>query len=91
MPQTTSKSKTTETGNRPVHVVRYGALKVAVWANETSSGIMHNCTVSRSYKDGDDWKETQSFGPDDLLPLAKALDDAHTWIHVQRRQRRESE
>jgi hypothetical protein len=37
-------------------------------------------TISRSYKDGDDWKETTSFGRDDLPLVAKAVDMAHTWI-----------
>lgn len=70
--------------NRPVHVVRYGAIKAAVWLNQTASGPIHNVTLSRSYKDGEEWRETGSFGPDDLLPAAKALDQAHTWIFEQR-------
>ena len=70
--------------NRPVHVVRYGSLKAAVWLNQTSAGAIHNVTVTRSYKDGEEWKESSSFGYEDLLPLAKALDDAHSWIHEQR-------
>ena len=71
---------------RPVHVVRFGSIKAAVWLNQTSAGPMYNVTVSRSYKDGDQWKESSSFGMDDLLPLAKALDNAHSWIHEARQQ-----
>lgn len=70
--------------NRPVHTVRFGALKAAIWLNETSVGPIHNVTVSRSYKDGDTWKDSGSFGYDDLLPLAKALNAAHSWINEQR-------
>lgn len=73
--------------SRPVQVVRFGSIKAAVWLNQTSAGPMYNVTVSRSYKDGDEWKESSSFGMDDLLPLAKALDDAHSWIHEARQQR----
>lgn len=91
MSQSATKQKASkDNSHRPVHVVRFGALKAAVWENETSAGKMFNVTVSRSYKDGDDWKESQSFGLDDLLPLAKALDQAHTWI-CEERQRRKSE
>ena len=43
-------------------------------------GTSHNVTISRSYQDGDDWKETISFGRDDLPLVAKAVDMAHTWI-----------
>lgn len=38
----------------------------------------HNVTFQCIYKDGDDWKTTQSFGRDDLLVLAKVADLAHT-------------
>jgi hypothetical protein len=36
--------------------------------------------AGRSYKQGDQWKETDRFDCDDPLPLAKLLDQAHTWI-----------
>lgn len=75
---------------KPVHTVRFGALKAAVWLNETSVGPIHNVTVTRSYKDGDTWKDSGSFGYDDLLPLAKALNAAHSWINEQRQRRAES-
>jgi len=70
--------------NKPVHEVRYGNIKAVIWRNDTQNGPMHNVTVSRLYKDGDEWKESSGFGRDDLLALAKALDDAHTWIHGQK-------
>lgn len=69
----------------PVHTVRFGPVKAVVWENQTQHGPMHNVTVARAYKDDDgEWQETSSFGVDDLLPLAKALSDAHSWIHEQR-------
>ena len=37
-------------------------------------------TVSRLYKDGDDWRDSTSFGRDDLPLVGKVLDRAHTWI-----------
>ena len=40
----------------------------------------HNVTFERSYKDGEEWKTTTSFGRDDLLTLAKVADLAHSWI-----------
>lgn len=88
MPQSASQQKT---ANRPVHVVRYGNIKAAVWLNQTSAGPMHNVTISRTYKDGEDWKESGSFGADDLLPAAKALDGAHSWIFAERERSRENQ
>jgi len=65
---------------RPVHEVRLGLVKAAIWANATREGVIHNVTFERSYKDGDEWKSTQSFGHDDLLKVAKLADQAHSWI-----------
>ncbi len=70
---------------RPVHEVRLGAIRASIWANETENGIRHNVTFDRTYRDGETWKSTTSFGRDDLLVLAKAADQAHTWIISQPR------
>ena len=56
---------------KPTHEVRLGHIKAAVWKNETEAGVRYNATFSRIYKDGDDWKSTDSFGRDDLLLLGK--------------------
>lgn len=82
--------------NRPVHTIRYGTIKVAIWRNMVDVGnasmARYNVTASRSYKDGDEqWHDTQSFGYDDLLILAKALNEAHTWIANQMLRDREEE
>ena len=66
--------------NKPVHEIRLGRIKAAIWENETQNGTRHNVTVSRLYKDGEQWKDTQSFGRDDLPLLAKVIDRAHSWI-----------
>lgn len=65
---------------RPVHEVRVGRIRAAIWENETSTGKRHNVTISRLYKEGDDWKDTASFGRDDLPLVAKVTDLAHSWI-----------
>ena len=38
-------------------------------------------TFSRSYKDGDEWKNATSFGRDDLLTVAEAARMAWHWIY----------
>jgi hypothetical protein len=67
---------------KPIHEVRLGSIKAAVWKNETeTSGPRFSVKLSRIYKDGDTWRSTESFGRDDLLLVAKIADQAHTWIH----------
>ena len=69
-----------EAKSRPVHEIRMGRVRAAIWANETQNGTRHNVTVSRIYKDGDDWKDSTSFGRDDLPLLVKVVDQCHDWI-----------
>ncbi len=66
--------------SKPVAEVRIGRVKAAVWPNETEGRTRHNVTFSRLYRDGAEWKSTQSFGRNDLLVLAKAADQAHSRI-----------
>jgi hypothetical protein len=68
---------------RPVHEIRLGRIRAAIWANQNDNGTWYNVTLSRSYKDGDDWRSSASFGRDELLTLAKVADLANSWIHEQ--------
>ena len=79
----------TKTKDKPVNEVRIGAVKAAIWRNDTAGGVRYNVTFSRIYKDKEDdqWKSTDSFGRDDLLVLGKVADIAHTWIHQQSQER----
>ena len=71
------------TKQKPIHEVRLGFIKAAVWKNDTEAGVRYNVTFSRIYKDGDTWSSTDSFGRDDLLLLGKVADQAHSWIFEQ--------
>ena len=65
---------------KPVHEVRIGYIKAAVWRNETEAGVRYNATFTRLYKADNQWKSTESFGRDDLLLLGKVADQTHSWI-----------
>jgi hypothetical protein len=65
---------------KPVHISGVGAIEVAVWKNDTDKGSFYSVTMSRSFKKGEEWKQADSFGQDDLLLLAKLLDQAHSWM-----------
>ena len=56
---TRSRSKA-NSKTRPVHELRLGRIRAAIWENETPNGMLHNVTVSRLYKDGDEWKDSTS-------------------------------
>ncbi len=65
---------------QPIHEVRLESIKAAIWKNQSESGTRFDVSVTRLYKDGDHWKSTDSFGRDDLLLLAKVIDQTHSWI-----------
>jgi len=67
---------------KPVQEIRLGRIRAAVWQNSSDKGVRHNVTISRLYKDSDEWKDSSSFGRDDLLLVAKVADAAHSWIHA---------
>ena len=70
--------------SQPAHKFRNGVLQVTIWRNSGENGNWYSVTHSRSYKDGDgNWKQTESLKFDDLLPMAKLFDSAHTWITNQ--------
>ena len=73
----------TPVAQAPVHKIRLGRITAAIWENEGSKGTFYNVTINRCYKDGDERKETTSFGRDDLPLVAKAVDQAHTWCYEQ--------
>lgn len=65
---------------RPVHEIRMGRIKATIWENETREGTRHNVSLTRIYKDGSTWKDSTSFGRDDLPLVSKVADMAHTWV-----------
>ena len=62
------------TMSQPAHKIRIGNLSVTIWRNVSDKGTWYSVTPSRSFKLGDEtWKETDSFGFDDLLAMAKLM------------------
>ncbi|MGA2254518.1 MAG: hypothetical protein ABSG53_07650 [Thermoguttaceae bacterium] len=69
---------------KPAHEIRLGRIRAVIWANHADSReVWFNVTVSRLYKDGEQWKDTTSFGRDDLPIVAKVADMAYAWIWGQ--------
>jgi hypothetical protein len=71
--------------NRPVHEIRLGRIRAAVWSNPGEKGPLYSVGIARLYKDETtgQWADSTSFHRDDLLLVAKVADAAHTWIYEQ--------
>ena len=66
--------------SKPAHKIRSGALTVTLWKHEGDKGPWFTATPMRSYKQGDEWKETNSYGQEDFLELAEMFREARAWV-----------
>jgi hypothetical protein len=79
--QTSTVQTSSVNGNKPVHTVRHRNIKATIWRNTSEQGgAFFNVTITRSYKNGDEWHDINSFGYDDLMNVAKLMYDAHSFI-----------
>lgn len=71
--------------NKPVHELRLGRIKVAIWANPSESGMRYNVVVRRIFKrEGSaNWEQSDSFGRDDLPQVMEVVRQAWLWIYDQ--------
>lgn len=68
-------------GSAPVKTLRLGRLKAAVWENGADDRTYHNVKFARTYLDENKkFQDSDSFGREDLLLLAKLADQVHTFI-----------
>ena len=73
-----------EEKQKPVHEIRLGRIRAAIWANQNQRNeVWFNVTVSRLYRDGDRWQDTTSYRRDDLPLVSKVVHMAHVWIWDQ--------
>lgn len=71
--------------SRPVHEFKLGRIRASIWTNDvTGRGRWFNVTITRLYREGDEWKSTTSFGRDDLPLVAKAAEMAYAWVWSQK-------
>ena len=79
-----AREKTMPDSQGPIHEIKLGRIRATIWGNRTNrQTLWYSVTVSRKYRDGEQWKETTSFGRDDLPLLSKAVELAYGWIWKQ--------
>ncbi len=50
--------------SKPIHKIRDGTIEVSIWKNEGANGPWYSVNHRRSYKQGEEWKESDSYGQD---------------------------
>jgi hypothetical protein len=71
--------------SKPAFEARSGKIRAAVWENNTETGIAQSLSLTKSYKEGAQWRNTGSFLCEDLPDVSEVLTQAYEWM-TQREQ-----
>jgi hypothetical protein len=70
---------------KPAKKIQLGSIRATIWENASDKGASwFNVELTRSYKDGDEFKDSTSFSHNDLPVVSKAIDFAYQWIWNQK-------
>ena len=72
--------------SRPEKKFKCGPISASIWAEDKTveSGVIkfHSVNITKTYKDGDEWKHTNSFNTEDLLKVALVANEAYKYIRL---------
>ena len=72
--------------NRPEKKFRCGPITATIWADtKTVNGEMvkfYSIKIDKAYKNGDEWKHTNSFAAEDLPKVALVANEAYKHIRL---------
>lgn len=73
--------------SKPVRTFRCGSITAAVWSDSKVIGQeiveMHSIRIDRAYKDGEEWKNTQTFAAEDLPKVAMVASEAYKSLRLR--------
>ena len=72
--------------SRPEKKFKCGPISASIWAEDKTveSGVIkfHSINITKVYKDGDEWKHTNSFNTEDLPKVALVANEAYKYIRL---------
>lgn len=82
------KTVAKEEKKQPIKTFRSGQVKGAVWENDFqlkdgTKKKSYSVTMIRSYKDGEDWKDTNSYNVDSLADLETVADECRKFLKLK--------
>lgn len=67
--------------NAPIKRIEVGrGVRALIWENQSKNGTWLSVTVTRTYRDGEEYKDTHSMRMEDCLFFSKASDLAYEWL-----------
>jgi hypothetical protein len=68
---------------KPVHEIRLGAVRAAIWQGLPHDESNYRISISRVPRPGEQSRRADEFEADDLPLVAEVVDLAHLWICEQ--------
>jgi hypothetical protein len=72
---------------KPTKTFRLGAIRASIWANsrviDNAVVLVHSIRIDKSYRQGEQWKETRSFVAEDLPKVAIVAADAYRYLRLR--------
>jgi hypothetical protein len=69
---------------KPAKSVKLGGIEVAIWENSSKEGKkFFTTTIERNYKNGEEWKKTNSLRNEDLPKAILALQEAYHFVSLK--------
>jgi hypothetical protein len=64
-----------------------GPISASIWVNTkivTGETVkFYSVTINKAYKEGDEWKHTNSFNTEDLPKVALVANEAYKYVHLR--------
>ena len=72
---------------KPEKKFNCGSISASIWANtKVVNGEMvklYSATINKAFKEGDEWKHTNSFNIEDLPKVALVANEAYKYIRLK--------
>jgi hypothetical protein len=68
----------------PIDTLRDGSLKATIWKNSGEKGDFYSVDLTRTYKQGDQFKDSNSSSGSELLRIARLAHIAYDEIAIMR-------
>ncbi len=68
--------------SKPAHEIKIDGVKATIWPNDGKGGSRYTVNTSRSFKVGEQWRQTTSFHKSDLPKLIEVITQAEQWIKL---------
>ena len=73
--------------NKPEKKFSCGPISASIWANtkvvNSETVKLYSVTINKAYKEGEEWKHTNSFNIEDLPKVALVATEAYKYVRLR--------